>query len=201
MFNTHPTRLIGLLALFVVAACTTPRDSAFLNRGGPESLLDVSSEVVTVNIADKKDIDALNRWVSEDQPTRAELQCDAMSPNCKDAIRVLEKKGVSIATNPSNANTATLVYERILARDCNQRYREPVSANIYNEPAPAFGCSLAANVVQHVSDKSVFVNPSISDDAYAVGAVGSVRRAYAPPAKQDTTYDVKTSTTSGAKTQ
>lgn len=33
-------------ALFAAAACKPPHDSAYFNKGTPESLLDVSSEVV-----------------------------------------------------------------------------------------------------------------------------------------------------------
>lgn len=190
--------MLGAVALALTACGPEPRDSEFMNRGGPESLLDVSSEAVSLSIATKKDVDALNNWIAGDAPSRAELQCDATAKNCKDALRVLEKRGVEVSTVPSPNNTATLVYERILARDCNQRYREP-KAPMYNAPAPSFGCSLSANIVQHVSDKSVFVNPPISDVPLAKRSAAAVERINAertPPSR----YGVETSLTGVAKT-
>lgn len=168
--------MLAWSAVVLLAACTMPKDAAFMNRGGPESLLDVSSEVVTVNVATPGDVDALARWVEGDHPSRVELQCDVSAPHCKKAIKLLESKGIPLVTVPSAANTAMLVYERILARDCNQRFREPDSSSVYNAPSPALGCSIAANMVQHVSDKSVFINPSISDDPSAASGMNALRK-------------------------
>ncbi len=187
-------------ALLALAACgPNPSDSAFMNRGGPESLIDVSSEAVSLNIATKKDVDALNQWIAGDAPTRAELQCDVSSKSCKDALKVLEKKGVQVSTMPSANNTVTLVYERILARDCNQRYREQ-GGHMYNAPHAALGCSVAANIVQHVSDKSVFVNPEISDvprSNTAVDALGRMNAQRTAPSS----YGVEKSLAGNAKTE
>ena len=65
---------LGLLAL---SACQPkPSDSAYYNRGGPESLLDVSSEVVNLSVADPAALQELSTWIKQDQPTRAELYCN-----------------------------------------------------------------------------------------------------------------------------
>ena len=136
----------------------------------------------------------MDRWRP---PTRAELFCDPTTPNCKDATKILQLKNVPTAINASPNNTVTLVYERILARDCNQRYVD-TGFSMYNVPAAAFGCSISANMVQHVSDKREFINPSLSDDPSAKGAVSSYRRAYTPKTDAPVKYGVGNSTVSSA---
>jgi hypothetical protein len=190
---------VGMLMVALVMAACAPRDSAFMNRGGPESLLDVSSEVVNLSIASKKDLDALADWVAGDQPTRADLMCDAQAKNCRDALKILETKGVAVNTSGGAANTVTLVYERILARDCNQRYREPKN-KLFNAPAPSFGCSVSANIVQQVSDKKAFINPAISDDPSAASGVMAVQRMNAPKSTPTAAYSIQNSLTKSAKT-
>jgi type IV pilus biogenesis protein CpaD/CtpE len=76
-------------------------------------------------------------------------------------------------------NNVTLVYERIQARDCESRYIDnPV--NPYNLNHPTFGCSLAVNMVQMVSDKRQFTNPAIMDYPDAFKA-GQAMQAYGTP--------------------
>lgn len=163
------------LLVLALTSCMAPPQSAFYNRGGPESLIDVSSEVVNLSVAGKAEIAELSNWIAGDAPSRAELFCDAAAPNCKDAQLALQKQGVEVNLTPSMNNTVTLVYERILARDCNQRAVDS-RYKLYNVSPPSFGCSVAANLVQHVSDKREFVNPSLMDDAQARGAVAAYKR-------------------------
>ena len=54
----------------------------------------------------------------------------------------------------------TLVYERVLARDCENRYMEN-TVNPYNLNYPTFGCSNASNMVQMVTDKRQFTSPAL----------------------------------------
>lgn len=184
-------RKISVVGLVLLGACVLPKDSAFMNRGGPETLLDVSSEVVNLNLATAGDVTALGDWIAQDAPNRAELHCAAGSKHCADATSLLEKRGVPVAAVNSGANTVALIYERIVARDCNQRFREPRSTLWHNEGGPAHGCSVAANIVQHVSDKSVFINPPLSDDPSAVGPVDAMRRMNAPRQQTVQPYSVK----------
>src|SRR5258708_7396846 len=113
--------LVAVCLLLTLAACSAPKDS-FYNRGHPESLLDVSSEIVNLNVRDKADLDALSTWIEKDAPTRAELFCDANLKTCRDAVTLLESREVAVSVTPSPNNAVTLTYERIVARDCNQRY-------------------------------------------------------------------------------
>lgn len=193
--------VLVLVALGMLTACEVkkPESTAFMHRG-PESLIDVSSEVVTLNIATQKDLSDLRKWIASDAPTRAELQCDVGTRICRDALKMLEKKGVAISTLPSPANSVTLVYERILARDCKQRYRDQ-RTSLYNEPSKSFGCATSANVVQQVSDKSVFVNPALSDTPSAVNAVNAIHRSNVPRSQITQPYNVADPLTNSAGTR
>ena len=169
----------ALLALFAVAACERPPESAFATHGSPESLIDVSSEVVNLSIANGDEIKQLGDWVSKDQPTRAELYCAAGDLSCADAQKVLDLRAVPSVVVPSDRRMVTLVYERILARDCNPRFTGAYPSAFGAHDA-GYGCATAANIVQHVSNKQQFINPNISDNPSAVGAVLTLQRAYAP---------------------
>jgi hypothetical protein len=181
MMNRKP--LLILVALLGLAACTKPSEGAFFNRGGPESLLDVSSEVVNLSVADRQAVNELTTWIQNDQPTRAELYCTDGDPRCKEARQVLELNGVPTMTVPSGELSVALVYERILARDCSQRYVDDGS-NAWNAPHASFGCSIAANTVQHVSNKQQFIAPNLTDVPLATGAVQAYQRAYTPKMNQ-----------------
>lgn len=195
---SRATAMASVVALLLLAACVRPSDGAFFNRGDPEALLDVSSEVVNLGIENKGKIGELSSWIKKDQPTRAELYCIAGDPRCNEARKVLELNAVPVSIVPSNENTVALVYERILARDCNQRYTDN-TPNPYNASAPAFGCAVAANIVQHVSDKQEFVNPNLSDTPSSAGAVDAYGRAYAPKTVAVKQYSVGDSLAAKAK--
>lgn len=173
------TLVIGLSVLALSACGKAPAPSAYLNRGGPESLLDVSSEVVTLNANSSKDLQELSSWIERDQPTRAELNCLAGDKYCTESQKVLDLYGVPASAGMAGTGTVTLVYERILARDCSSSYVDNRD-NFYNTNHASFGCANAANMVQQVTNKQSFINPNLSDDPSAVRAVNDIHRAYAP---------------------
>lgn len=171
--------IIGTSALVAAACGMEPNDSAYKNRGTPESLIDISSEIVTLNTSSNADIAGLSAWIARDMPTRAELNCDTSSKHCLDAEKILRKKNVPIARGTVGAQAVTLVYERIIARDCDQRYVDN-RGNYFNTNHEAFGCSVAANMVQHVTNKRELVNPSTLDAASSARGISALRNANAP---------------------
>lgn len=186
---------ILLVALVALAACQPkPNDSAYYNRGGPESRLDVSSEVVNLSVGDNSALGELSHWIKTDQPTRAELYCFGSDPRCTEARKVLDLHGVPTMNVESGDFSVALVYERILARDCNQRFTDN-STNQWNTNHASFGCSVSANIVQHVSDKQQFIQPNITDVPRAVGAVQSYDRAMTPRTTPTQGYSVEQSLT------
>ncbi len=194
------TVLFSLVALLALSACDRPSDAAFYNRGGPDALLDVSSEVVNLSVAGPNELSQLSSWVEQDQPSRAELYCTPGEPRCTEARKVLELHGVPVMQVPSMDYTAALVYERILARDCNPTFRDRTYNN-WNLRSPSFGCSISANIVQHVSDKQQFVNPNLTDTPRATGAVAAYGRAYAPKAPAADTGGISIPLINSAKTE
>jgi hypothetical protein len=187
---------LGVFAL-TLAACR-PADSAYNNRGGPESLIDVSSEVVNLNITSEGELNDLSVWINRDQPTRAELYCLEGEPLCVEARQVLDLYGVPTQQLSSPAATVTLVYERILARDCNARYVE--SNSLTNVPQPAFGCATAANMVQQIANKQQIVRPNLMDYPDGEKAV-QVHKYYQLPPVVTAPLTVDTSTVNNASSQ
>ncbi len=175
--------LLLALALPLLAGCGDKPSDAALNRTSPESLLDVSAEIVNLSVADSQSVSELAEWIQRDTPTRAELYCTGSEPRCSDAKKAFELMGVPVTVMGGGSQMATLVYERILARDCNPSFVD-TKPNFYNAPTPSFGCAVSANIVQHVSDKQEFVNPALSDNPNASGAVSAYSRAYAPRTPQ-----------------
>jgi len=193
--------LLILTALLAISACDArPKDSAFYNRGGPESLLDVSNEVVNLSVADQAALGELSTWISNDQPTRAELYCNEGDARCTEARKVLDLHGVPTMLVPSGEFTVALVYERILARDCRQRFVDNHN-NHWNRNHQSFGCSVAANIVQHVSNKQQFISPNITDVAPSISAVQARETAYTPRQTQSQSqgYSVQNSLTSSVR--
>jgi hypothetical protein len=189
---------IALLVL-LVSACSfsKPPKAAYFNRGMPESLLDVSSEVVNLPVATGIQVNELSSWINRDQPTRAELYCRDSDVHCQDAAQTLELFGVPTLKVPSGQSTVTLVYERTLARDCESRFIDNRD-NPSNLNHPTFGCSTSANIVQHVSDKQQFVNPSTMSTPDAKKPVQAVGRYQAPPPETEA-YSVTQGITNAIK--
>lgn len=188
-------RISLLLVLLSLAACQNqwrPSDAAYYNHGGPEQLLDVSSEVVNLSVGSAHDINALKQWIRQDHPTRAELYCSEADPRCRDSRRILESNGIPVMVVPSGDFTAALVYERVLAHDCDQRYHDD-SHDYFSYNHPDFGCSIAANMIQQVSDKQQFVAPNLTDVPPATGAVATYGRAYATPTAARQPYSLQQS--------
>ncbi len=154
-------KLIVLSSLFLVSCSTIPQE-AYFNRGEPESLLDMSAEVVNIALDDAAGTDELIGWINQEQPSRADLACADANPNCRRAEQVLDQFGVPFEMTEGRANTVALYYERVMTRDCENRYIDN-SINPYNLNHPTFGCSVASNMVQQVTEKRQFVNPALVD--------------------------------------
>ena len=175
-----PLRFSFLAALSLMAACSQIPKEAYFARGTPESLLDASSEVINIRLESARSVNDVSDWINKDQPTRAELYCLESDRICSNARGVLEQFGVPVNFVAAADNRVTLVYERVLARDCENRYIDN-SINPYNLNHPTFGCSVASNIVQHVSDKAQFTAPALMDYPDAEKAVQAYGRYLEPP--------------------
>ncbi len=170
-----------------VAACTPAPQEAYFNRGEPESLLDISTEVVNVKITSPASVQKIVDVINKEQPTRARVSCQDSDPLCKEVKSVMNQFGVAVKYKSSNANNVALVYERIMARNCQNRYIDNISNNYNNLNYPTLGCSIAANMVQMVSDKHQFTNPALMDDSSATKLLQAITN-YNAVAKPDTSF-------------
>lgn len=175
-----------LAFLLLATACDEMPSSAYYNRGDPENLLDVSSEVVNMNVNSTASLSDLSRIVKQDPPVRAEVNCDPKQKTCADAYKLLEKYEIPMV-HTAGPQGVTLVYERVVARDCENRFIDN-TINPYNLNMPTLGCSVAANTVQMVSNKRQFTNPSLMDYPDGEKAV-QMYRVYLIPPKVDDTQD------------
>ena len=150
---------MSVLSLLLVSCTKTPKE-AYFARGEPEGLLDYSSEVVNLKLDSRVAIREMTAVINKEQPTRADLRCSASDAVCRDAKKVLRQFGVKTKYKATNTATVSLFFERILARDCQSRYIDPTN-NSQNLNSPTFGCSIAANSVQMVTNKRQFTNPAV----------------------------------------
>jgi Pilus biogenesis CpaD protein (pilus_cpaD) len=174
-----------LLLSAALAACSKIPKEAYYTRGQPESLIDKTSEVVNLKVESPANVDEITTWINHDQPTRAELKCMAGDSLCNEVTTVLHQFGVPVRYAPSPDNTLALIYERVQARDCENRYIDN-TVNPYNLNHPTFGCTISVNMVQMVTDKREFTNPALMDypDANKTSqALGfyNTPSAYSPP--------------------
>lgn len=166
--------LFVLPALLLVQACAVAPADRFNGSGQPESLLDLSSEVVNLAIADEQSIDELAQWIQQDQPSVAELYCPANNILCAMTQDVFDLYGVPTHYIPAETASVSLIYDRILARSCDPRFVDEPGVD-YHAPSPHFGCATAKNMLQMVSDKQQFVNPNLMDYHDAKKLIGAYR--------------------------
>ena len=160
MIKTSNFLLLSFTALYLCGCSANIPPQSYANRGTPESLLDVSSEVVTVDLSSDESLRELTQWVEGDQPTRAEIRCSDDNMLCSQAEQTLSLYNVQRERVASSGSEIDLIYERVIAHDCENRYIDN-RINPYNLSHPSFGCSNASNMVQMVSNRQQFVNPSL----------------------------------------
>jgi hypothetical protein len=155
-------KLTVLFALCATFACTEIPGEAHFTRGQPEDLLSVSNESVNIDLNQRNALVQLTNWVNRQEPSNAVLNCSNMQV-CSRAANVLDQFGIPYERRESASNIATLNYERIMARDCENRFITN-HINPYNLNHPTYGCSTAVNIVQMVKDKRQFTDPLVLGD-------------------------------------
>lgn len=157
-------KIACILALTTaLVACQPAPEEAYFNRGEPESLLDLSTEVVNVRLTSPTSIQEAIDTINKRQPTRAEVKCNDSDSLCKEAMHVMKQFAVPVKYTESNRNNVALIYERVLTRNCQNRFIDITAGpgNLQNIDYPTLGCSVAINMVQMVSDKRQFTNPEL----------------------------------------
>jgi hypothetical protein len=155
------TSYIATIAV-LLSACSQIPEEAYFNRGSPYSLLDASSEVVNVALVSPESVTEVVQWIDQDQPTQAELYCLDGDPVCMQTLETLEMFSVPVHYASAADNNLVLIYDRVVARDCDNRYIDnPV--NPYNLNHKTYGCSTAVNMVQMIGDKRQLTSPALLD--------------------------------------
>ncbi len=149
--------LLTALTISSLAACSQIPKQAYYNRGQPESLLSVTSEETTIDLRQRNGLQQLTQAVNKHAPSNAELSCSNQML-CTRAVEILNQYKVPYHQTTGAYNTVTLNYKTVEAKDCENRYIDN-HINPYNLNHPTFGCSIAINQVQMVSDKRQFVDP------------------------------------------
>jgi hypothetical protein len=183
----------------IVAACESAPPEAYFNRGSPESLLDLSTEVVNVKITSPTAIQQMINTLNKRQPTRADVKCNESDSLCKESMHVLKQFAVPTRYTPSNRGSVALIYERTLVRNCQNRYIDNTTeaGNFQELNYPTLGCSVAINIVQSVSDKKQFTNPSLMGPADAAKPLQAINN-YDIVTKPDTTFSAMVGGGSGS---
>ena len=190
--------IILAVSAILTSACTIQPKAAYFNHGQPESLLQASSEVINIPLVSDESLDQLTNWINQEQPSRAMLNCDVSTPLCAQAEEALQLYNIPVEVGSVEQVDVALMYERIQARTCEHRFIDNHS-NPYNHSHPAYGCSVASNIVQSVSDKKQFVNPDLMGNQDAERALVSRGGYY--NMSRDSEEDATKSIIGGIKTQ
>jgi hypothetical protein len=151
---------ILLLTALTVSACV----STNTKRVEPESLLNSSKEDVSFELVNNDSIGAIVKWVNDDKPTGAQLNCNTKGKQCQQAQKILKSRLIPFKVAKPATDTpesVKLLYARVSAKDC--------SSNL-------LGCSVSVNSLQMVTDHNTFVAPSLSDQQDAAKAIRGYNR-------------------------
>lgn len=187
--------LFILVPCALLFSCKTAPKEAYFNRGEPESLLDISSEVVRVKIKSPASVQEVIDVINKDQPTRAQVSCRDSDNLCREVKNVMHQFAVPVKYVSSDSDNVALIYERLLVRNCQNRYIDN-TPNLNNLNHPTLGCSTAINMVQMVSDKHQFTDPALMTDPDANKSLQAVGN-YSTIQKIDTKFPTMVEGSSG----
>ncbi len=150
--------MISLLALST--GCTFSRSQTAVSI---ETLLTNSSEVVSFPISDRASVHTIQNWIGDEAPSYATVSCPTGNPQCAEVTRVLNAQNITVDNAAGASDTVTLSYDHPTARNC---------------PPQAFGCSVAANSLQMISNYNQILHPAVSDPQDAAQGVKAYKQAH-----------------------
>lgn len=154
---------ISILAVILVAgalqSCSRIPEETGFTRGQPETLLSVNSESISIDLNQRNSLAQLVNYVNNSDVSRAVVTC-ANSMMCGRVESVLEQYGVPYDVQSGSTDSVAVVYDRIIARDCDNKFRSN-HHNPYNLNHPTYGCSTAMNQAMMVRDKRQFTDPMV----------------------------------------
>jgi hypothetical protein len=155
-------RLLILTAILFISSCASMETNVAQVK--PETLLTSNVEDVSFAINSSEALDSMFEWVLDDRPTNAQLLCANGDSLCVGAERILNKFSVPYRMNvvESDESTVSLVYSRLMKKECRQ----------------GIGCAMSANFISSITDQTDFTNPSLSDYQDAQKAVENIKTYY-----------------------
>jgi hypothetical protein len=145
---------IIIITVFFVVSCANTKS----RRVNVTDLVSASSENVSFAIENEKSVDNIVSWIYDDVPGKAVLSCKDDDILCDEIKHILERSSIPYEVDTQNANdNITFIYERVSAVDCKTK----------------FGCSVSVNLLQSVTDRYDFVEPSLLDPQDAQKAVNT----------------------------
>lgn len=151
--------LAVVLVVGLVQSCTRIPDQEGFSRGQPENLLSVNSESVSIDLNQRNAMAQLVNYVNNSEISRAIITC-ANGLLCSRVESVLEQYGVPYDVQSGPTDSVAVVYDRIIARDCDNKFYSN-HINPYNLNHATFGCSTAMNQALMVRDKRQFTDPLV----------------------------------------
>lgn len=190
----HSFILPILAGAFFLVSCSEIPKEAYFTHGQPETLLVHSKQEESFDITGKDSVKRILQWASQAKPSQASLHCKETNKFCNKIEKVMERNGISTTRVASHSNHVTFTYDKIAARDCENRYVDNM-INPYNLNHPAYGCSMAVNMAQMVTDRREFDEPDLVDDMDARKAVQAVD-VYTTASKPSTSFETLSSSQS-----
>jgi hypothetical protein len=164
--------------VFVITACA-PEHRTYENPGDVIKKLNVTAEVIDVDLTSATMLSDLTKLIQNNPPTRIIVNCPLSDVDCKKANDIILNSNIP-STETGSGDTIALVYEKITADECHSGYVNN-SSNAYNLNHPSFGCSMRSNTLNMVSDKKQFTNPKLSDFRSGEKAVKNYNDYITPP--------------------
>lgn len=155
------TSILILTNLLLLSACATQgtnvRGSDSSRTISPTKLLDSSAERINIDLQSEGSTNQLTDWIENDQPSKAEISCFDAFKTCMDAKKILTSYGIpfSVAHNEDKQGNVTLIYERVVAKDCLDRTDS--AGNTIT------GCAVSTNILHMISNHKQIIQPSLSD--------------------------------------
>lgn len=174
----------SILALLLLSSCIGEPSTKDVRASAPERLIDTSLETKNLSLGTKNSVSALTKIVSEDRPSSAELGCSLSSTRCAQAKEIFERNSIPFSLSGEKANSVVLSYKKVSVRDCNPQYIDDMGGG-RSVNHSGFGCAVASNTVQMVSNRRQFVEPNLLDFPDAEKAVQSYSEYQKPSSKRE----------------
>lgn len=176
---------VSLLSALILSSCSNKgsnllplNDRSNIGFITSASMLETSAEKITYSSSSSDVIERITHWADSKHPNRAELSCKSEERNCFRIQKALESFSIPVKHVPGNSNginDITLVYEKLIARDCYEDLANMLPDAHGQVAYPSLGCAVERNILGMVSDHNQFISPKLSGLQDASRAVKALK--------------------------